>query len=198
MKLFVYIITFFIIIVDVNATPSKSGRIIFDDLPQNIPINKETKIRIIIESKKWKDGVIKINKSAYKYIAPTSDVNNLEIAKEIILNSGEADQSISIPIIVIENGEYEVKLDVILNDDNNEQVAYFSRRFGIVAEGDTVWFGRESVDHAIGARILYKMGLGINVVLDDLSQEDFKVYQTRQKEENYKRMKLSHKNNNLN
>ncbi len=184
---FIIIITCLIFSQFVLATPPKPFYTHLNFPDQGEQIQKRSQVLVNISgASEWQSGLVKIKSSAIKRVVPASTVSNIKSVEEIPLSANQ--QSFSIPLTIMDNGEYEITISILLQ--NAQGVLSRSSTIGVLAENGLVWFGNSSIETAVESKIRYQVKQDKSLSPTEIEQQ----YQSRLNAEEQRRIKQSRAN----
>ncbi|MBL4772895.1 MAG: hypothetical protein JKX98_04635, partial [Alcanivoracaceae bacterium] len=113
--------------------------------------------------------MVELDLSAVTFVEPESHIANLHMAKRIAVNRRDENGVTAIPLTVSENGEYQIKVSIALKTASG--IVNRFRTFGIVAENGLIWFGRDTVGHAIKSKIRHQIESDPRISTESIEQE---------------------------
>ncbi|MBL4661446.1 MAG: VWA domain-containing protein [Alcanivoracaceae bacterium] len=160
----------FLLVCSVWASTPMPFEISFEFPEQGKSIKHKTQINVILSNTpQWESYVIELDLSAVTFVEPESHIANLHIDKRIEVNSRDENGVTAIPLTVFENGEYEIKVSIALK--TSKGIVNRFRTFGVVAESGLIWFGRDTVGHAIKSKVRYQIESDPSVSTKSIEQE---------------------------
>ncbi len=180
---------FYLVNSSVWATPPSQISTDFSFPDQGISFAELGNVEFTIQtSQPWLSGIAKIVPTVFPYVVPSSSLDNIEIDKSIDLESSDKVRTFHIPLILLDNGEYEVELKIKLL--TNGSTISISRFFTVIAENGRVWFGSNSLGSALEAKIRNQMAADTTI-----STEGFEdTLRQRLKDENRERARIAREN----
>lgn len=153
------------------ATPPKPFEIAFESLPQAVPLNQETQVQLRIDPVLgWQSGVVNVSITAVPFVVPESNVESIIVSPNVEFGSSDVSNGVvSIPLTVINNGEFEIRLSVTLHTAKGDLNR--TREFGVLAKNGLAWFGRDSIDHAVEAKIRYQVSSDHSLSPEEIEQK---------------------------
>jgi hypothetical protein len=136
----------------VQATVYEPFSLGYEFPAQGVALNTETQVLLeISEAPAWSSGMAILTVTPFPYVVPSSNADNLQVERQITFGAGEGALSVSIPVNVLDNGEYDVRVEVTLETEQGQLVEV--RDFSVVAEDNKAWFGVDSVKNCILVKI---------------------------------------------